>query len=150
MSDFPPVKIMIRFFWCKGNNERGRGGIWREAAAHILAASASLHQPNWVFLLRLKIYAQPQRPCWSQNKDVNKRKPDQAGAWSQALSLSHPVDGWPCDNLTHQPPSPLCVQLHKRINKRTHINSRPVASQREQGESRAALRQCLCVTAACQ
>lgn len=30
---------------------------------------------------------------------------------------------------------PLCVQLHKRINKRTRINSRPVASRRgrEQG-----------------
>lgn len=51
---------------------------------------------------------------------------------------SHPVDGWPCDNLTHQLPSPLCVQLHKRINKRTRINSRPVASQKEQGGSRAA------------
>lgn len=42
------------------------------------------------------------------------------------IAGSHPVDGWPCDNLTHQPPSPLCVQLHKRINKRTHNNSRPV------------------------
>lgn len=39
---------------------------------HILDDLASLHQPNWVFLLRLKIYAQPQRPCWSQNEDVNK------------------------------------------------------------------------------
>lgn len=49
---------------------------------------------------------------------------------------------------------PLCVQLHKRINKRTRTNSRPVASRRgrEQGGNpeRLRMRQCLCVIAACQ
>lgn len=49
---------------------------------------------------------------------------------------------------------PLCVQLHKRINKRTRTNSRPVASRRgrERGGNpeRLRMRQCLCVIAACQ
>lgn len=52
--------------------EGGFGGKPPVPLAYIRTVLPSLEQPNWVFLLRLKIYAQPQRPCWSQNKDVNK------------------------------------------------------------------------------
>lgn len=69
--------------------------------------------------------------------------------WWCVIAGSHPVDGWPCDNLTHQPPSPLCVQLHKRINKRSRINSRPVASKTEQGGSRTAQNAAVSVIAVC-
>lgn len=60
---------------------------------------------------------------------------------------SHPVDGWPCDNLTHQPPLALCVELHRRIKQQTRIKSRPMTSQNPE---QLRVRQRLRVTAACR
>lgn len=125
------------------------GGKLPVPLAYILALPASLDQPNWVFYFsfRLKIYAQP-RAAMLEPKYWCKQVKARSGWWC-VIAGSHPVDGWPCDNLTHQPPSPLCVQLHKRINKRSRINSRPVASKTEQGGSRTAQNAAVSVIAVC-
>lgn len=99
------------------------------------------------FIIVAKLYItasqEIRRPCWMRYEGCKqvKARSDREGWLLRAISGSEAVDGWPCGNLPHQPPSPrLCVRLHKRI----HRSSRPVAGRWKTRGAQLRLRQPVC------